>query len=551
MKLAKRWLAFAAAALMIASLALMAGCKPKKPPMQDNVPFDFPYPEHIDLTWYYGYDNTYFGDAFTNIEDHPFLKRLEQATNVHMTYQLPTATSLEGGRAEIQTMLAADEMTDLVTQAYFGLDLAGSTLDSVIDEEIYLCLNDYIDIQMPNFKNLCNEYAEIERTITTTQGNIVYLPKISTLDIAAEVNGSQRQTGGLLIRKDFLDEIQFVSEDGVSTVPVTIADWERCLTDFQLKLNVATPLSIGSLKYCASMSQDAFITCYNQRYEWYLDQNGKVAYGAIGDGVKKYCEMMGKWVSNGLAVCNDLDAAARASDDVGAWGGSAEDIMTCKNNAANPNYELVACPDPVVNVGDKIVCRGKGTPIGSSDRDQVYLAFSCSQPAIAAKWLDQFYTADAFYQCSYGVENEDYTKNADGTVTFTDKIKNAADPTGGINGMHYGIAQNAFLDGMWHDGNVISNHAYSAEAIAACDVWSQATAEFSFPTSVLSFEQEEADALKELNNFWMNQQSYLVGYVKNGDDMSTWDDFMSAMNEAGIEEYVEIYQAAYDRYLAS
>ena len=549
MKFVKRSLALAGAALIVGSLALMTGCN-KKIPVQENVPFKFPYPEHIELTWYYGYNDTYFDGAFTAIEDHPFLKRLEEKTNVHMIYKVPTATSLEGGRDEIQTMLAADDMTDLVTQAFFGLDLAGSTLDSVIDEEIYLPLNEYIDIQMPNFKALCQEYAEIERSITTTQGNIVYLPKISALDIAASVNGTQRQTSGMLIRKDFLDEIQFVSEDGVSGVPITIADWERCLTEFQVKLNVATPLAIGIQKYAASMGQDVFITCYHSRYEWYLDENGKVAYGTIGEGVRKYCEMMGRWVNNGLAVPVDADATLKTSNDLGAWVGSADDIMTLKNLSNNPTYELVACPDPVVNVGDKVVCRGKDYPIGSSDANQVYLAFTCSQPAIAAKWLDQFYTVDAFYECSYGVENEDYTKNADGTVTFTDKIKNASDPTGGTNGMRYGIAQNAFGDGMWHDGNVIANYVYSPEAIAACDVWSQATAEYSFPTSVLSFEQEEADALKQQGNFWGSQMNYLVGYSRGG-DMSTWDEFIASMKDAGIDEKIEIYQAAYDRYLAS
>jgi len=549
MKLVKRFLALAAVALIIGSLALMAGCK-KKVPVQDNVPFDFPYPEHIELTWYYGYDDTYFEGAFTSIEEHPYLQRLEQATNVHVTYQLPTATTLEGGRDEIQTMVAAGDMTDLVTQAFFGLDLAGSTLDSVIEEEIYLGLNDYIDIQMPNFKALCSEYAELTRTITTAQGNIVYLPKIFVQDIAASVNGTQRQTSGLVIRKDFLDEIQFVSEDGVSAVPVTVRDWERCLSEFQSKLAVDTPLAIGSLKYAASMGQDVFITCYNSRYEWYLDQDGKVAYGVIGDGVKNYCATMGDWVNKGYAYAIDTNTTMCTSDDLGAWVGSADNIMNMKTLSNNPNYELVACPDPVVNVGDKIVCRGKEYPVGTGSRHQVYLAYTCSQPAIAAKWLDQFYTEQSFYECSYGVENEDYTKNDDGTVTFTDKIKNTADPLGGVSGLRYGIAQNAFGDGMWVDGDVIENYVYTAEAIAACDVWSQSTAEFSFSTDVLSFTQEEADAIAGLKDPWSSQQNFLVGYAKGG-DMSTWDEFIAEMYESGIEDKIDIYQAAYDRYLAS
>ncbi len=531
-KIVNRLLALAGAALMLGSLALMTSCN--KIEVVPNVPFEFPCEDHIELTWYYGYDDTYFTGDFTALEDHPYMKRREEATNVHVKYQVPTADSLEGGRAEIETMLASGTLTDMVTQAYFGLTLEGPTLDSVIDEGIYLDLDDYIDIQMPNFNKLREEYSIIDKVITTTYGNVVYIPMISGI----ENLNRQRQTGGLVIRKDFLDELQL-------QVPVTIDDWYNVLTAFKVKKGLETPLSIGSLKYAASMGQDVIITAYDARYEWYLDRDKKIAYGATSEGVKNYVTTMSRWVAEGLAVANDLTAEQRSSDDVGAWVGGAQDIMTCKQNASNPDYELVACPDPVVNVGDKITCRGSSFPLGSSSRMQVYLSAECSQPAVACKWLDLFFTTDSFMESSYGVEGEDYNKDADGNITFTDKIKNNPD------GIRYGIEQNAYLNSFWHDADVIINYTYTEAANAACDVWSQSTNEYSFDGAVLQFTPEESESLASLNGFWGQQQDFLKGMVLGNRELTDWDEFVTNMNNIGLEDYIAIYQQAYDRYLAS
>lgn len=530
-KIANRLFALAGAVLMAGSLVLMTSCKPK---VQPNEPFEFPYKERVELTWYYGYDDTYFTGDFTALEDHPFMKRREEDTNVHITYQIPTATTLEGGRGEIETMIASGTMTDMVTQAYFGLTLEGPTLDSVIDEEIYLNLNEYVSVQMPNFNAMREEYSVIDKVIKTTYDNIVYIPMVSGIDNL----DSQLQTGGLVIRKDFLDELQL-------EVPVTIDDWYNVLTAFKVKKGLETPLSIGSLKYAASMGQDVIITAYDARYEWYLDRDKKVAYGATSEGVKNYVTTMSRWVAEGLAVANDLTAEDRASDNVGAWVGGAQDIMTCKQNSSNPDYELVACPDPVVNVGDKITCRGSSFPLGNSSKMQVYLSAECSQPAVACKWLDLFFTQESYMESSYGVENEDYTIDAEGNVTFTDKIKNNAD------GIRYGIEQNAYLNSFYHDPDVIVNYTYNDAARAACDVWSQSTNEYSFDGALLQFTADESEMLAELDGFWVQQQDYLKGMVLGNRELTDWDEFVTNMHDIGIDDYVSIYQAAYDRYLAS
>lgn len=491
----------------------------------------FPYGEKINLSWYYGYYSGYFTGDFVKLEDHPFMKRREEDTNIHITYQVPTATTLEGGRAEIETMLASGTLTDLVTQTYFGLALEGPTLDSVIDEEIYLNLTELSEQNMPNFNRMRERFPLIDKIIETPRDNIVYIPMLSGLEKDVD---HPKQTGGLVIRKDFLDECQL-------DVPETVDDWNNVLTKFK-QMGVETPLALGSMKYSPSMGYDMFITAYGQRFEWYLGEDGTVKYGVTEEGVHEYVKLMNRWVSDGLAAAVDVTADLRTSDKLGAWVGTANDIMTCKQNAINPNYELVACPDPVLKIGDTINGRQKTDPVGSADRNQVYLSADCSDPQAACRWLDLFFTGESYMESSYGLEGEDYTIDADGNVTFTEKITQNAD------GLRYGIEQNAFLNSFWRDPDVVTDHTYTEEANAACKVWSKAGTNQYLNTNYLSFTEQESNTLQSSSLFWVLQQYYLKGMILGDCELSKWDEYITEMNEAGLEKYIAIYQAAYDRF---
>lgn len=275
----KKLLTALLAAMIILSLsACVAGIDPEhgeskstisseissEPDEQEKAPLDivsdfknlqkedvFPYGEKINLSWYYGYYSGYFTGDFVKLEDHPFMKRREEDTNIHITYQVPTATTLEGGRAKIETMLASGTLTDLVTQTYFGLALEGPTLDSVIDEEIYLNLTELSEQNMPNFNRMRERFPLIDKIIETPRDNIVYIPMLSGLEKDVD---HPKQTGGLVIRKDFLDECQL-------DVPETVDDRNNVLTKFK-QMGVETPLALGSMKYSPSMGYDMFITAY-------------------------------------------------------------------------------------------------------------------------------------------------------------------------------------------------------------------------------------------------------------------------------------------------
>lgn len=536
MKNVKRLLALASALLMVVTLALMTSCD-KKIPVQVNEPFTFPYHTRVNLTWWNAYDDTYFDtENFTAIEDHPYMKRMVEETNVYVEYVIPTADSLHGMRDELQGMMAAGACPDMVSHMFHDIYTDGYTLDAVIDEEIYLQLNEFIDVQMPNFTALMNQYSIIDKVIRTPQDNIVYIPNL----VGVDSYETPVMTSGIVIRKDFLDTLQL-------DVPVTFADWDEVLRGFQ-SMGIDTPFSTGSMPYAASIGDELFLSAYGQAYEWYIDkETGKVAHGNTTDGMKGYVTQLNKWVSEGLMIVGDVNQDQKITDEVGAWAGNATEIMQLKGMATNENYEIVACPDPVLNEGDKITCRANYRPIGVHTIGNIHLAFDCSQPAIAAKWIDQMFSEEKYLEASYGIKGEDYNLDAEGNVVFTEKI------TGFKNGIRYGIAQNAFLESFWRDGNVMINYGYTPEAKAACEIWSLSTREHSMVNSdVLALTEEEAavvDGLTGAGQFFFAQFD-IKNFITGSKPLDEWDAYVANMNEMGLDELIETYQIAYDRYLA-
>lgn len=539
MKMLKRILALASAALLISVMALMTGCSTKQS-VQDNVPFDFPYPERVNLTWWNAYDATYLTGDFDTIEEHPYLQRMLKETNVYVEYVIPTANTLHGMRDELQNLMAAGECPDMVSQMYHDITKEGNTMDAIIDEEIYLPLNDLIDVQMPNFKSLLEQYAIINKVIRTPQDNIIFIPDLTNL----EDYMNPVMTSGIICRRDFLDQLNYDDD----WVPVTVADWEEVLRGFET-LGVDIPFSAGSMPYAASIGDELFLTCYDQAYEFYLDkETGKVAHGMTTDGMKEYVTTISDWVARGLMVINDISEdptmEQKLTNEIGAWAGNAVEMMELLKLAPNDDYELVACPDPVLNEGDKITYRGNYRPIGVHTIGNIHLSWDCSQPAIAAKWIDQMFSDEKYMEASYGIEGEDYTKDADGNITFTKKIMENPD------GARYGIYQNTFTGSFWRDGNVMVKFGYTAEAVKACEVWSTATRENSMISSdALALTEEEEAVKATFGNFFFIQLS-LKGFASGTKPIEEWNDYVNQMYQAGLEELVLIYQNAYDRYLA-
>ena len=547
MKNVKRLLCLGAVFAMVLSMALLTSCKEKPFILPNDKYIEFPIEKNVKFTWWYDYDDTYYTGDFAKLEDHPFMKELQQKSNVSIEFVRPTSSggTLGDLSSELNSLIAAGDMTDLVTHGSYTPSYEGSSIDALIDNEIYQGLNDFIDMQMPNFNALREEYSVIDKVIVTGQGNILWIPRLNNMTSYQ----NPTLTGGMVVRKDLLDEIQFLSEDGVSNYPVTIRDWERMLEQFQL-IGVQNPVSIFMGYGWVTFTGDVFLSAWDVKVELYRDpETGAVAYGAMSDGFYQYMQLMNRWYSNGWLGNNNLTVDQKtAANFVGSWFGSADDVANLAKQSDNPNYELIGVPDPVLEVGDKIVMRDSLLPLGTAARDNVFVAYDCENGPLACRLLDEFYTQEAYDRTSYGIKDTDYTDNGDGTITFTDKIKNNPD------GIRYGVYQNAFLESFWRDPDVLVKYVYEQNVLDAIAQWSKSSCEYSFmDRGALAFTEEEQAMLDGVSDIYgpvaLSSRSIVTGDAGVG--LEQWDEYVAGVRETGIEEYVEVMQSAWDRFLAN
>lgn len=526
----------ACAAMLVASAALMQGCDFNKE-VDVTQPVVFPLEKEATLTWYYPWGTTYLSD-YEDLNEHPFMQELKEKTNINIEFTYPTMEAFNGAGGEYESYLASEEYFDMATHNWYFPAHSGTTIDGAIDDGIYRNLTDLVSIHMPNFQSYMNKYANLAKLVQTQMGNILYIPKVTAYSVEENV----QQTTGLVVRQDMLDEFQL-------DAPTTISEWYTVLTTLKVSGGVDYPVQVGY--WGGPWTGSAFFTAYGVGNSHQFDEDGNIVYAPMLDGTKEYLIEMNKWYTEGLIGYGDEYNTTdyKISDDMAAFWTSADELETLRTTGTNPNYKLTAVQCPTLEKGDVIKVLGNTTgtnvTFGSAQAGSVFISQACDYPHYALAWLDQFYTDEMFYRTSYGVEGTDYTKNEDGTITFTDKIKNDSE------GMRWAIAHNAFLDSMYRDGQVFVKYAYSEEVAVAITEWSKGTDELTIPadSTRLTAEEEELKAASVGN--YAAQIWGLKGFLTGDTPFTEWDAYIAQFYEMGVQEECDIMKSAYDRWLST
>ncbi len=532
----KRALSVFSAAAVVLSVSLICACEKKQ--VFPNEPITLPLENTYTLSYWMNLDSNYMND-YSGYSQHPYYNWLEEQTNIHIDFYTPTSASGEISdlRTEWVQMIASGSMTDMVEHYYFFPDLEGATIDSAEEEELYYTLNEYIDVQMPNFQALMAQYSVISKLIYTPYGNIMYIPKLTGVE---DENKDAPITQGLAIRKDMLEELQL-------DVPETIGDWEETLTALKVSLGVENPLMLGEMRLDAALTGDPFLSAYGVSYKFFIDEDtGKLDYGCITEEMYEYVSLLNRWITEGIA---DMGTAVTEehmlSNDTAAFYITVNQMIDFNSRSTVPNYELTACPYPVLNEGDFITVYDTYMPIGNQEVNATYITMNCDSPALAAKWLDQLFTEESFMRASYGEEGVDYNIDAEGNISFTSNV------TGHEKGAVSGLYSRCLPTAMYCDRDVLVDLIYSDEQREAVETWSDVSRERSvIRTTSMNMTAEEQDTMSHFGNFWSIQTTSLKAFMSGTKDLSEWDDYVRQMNEAGLQEYIAIEQSAWDRYLA-
>lgn len=453
---------------------------------------------------------------------------LEAATGCSIDFNmLGEATAEE----KTNIMLASGDMTDF----YTGLGSYGNNLTGAIHDGILFDMAPMLEEYAPDYKALLDSDAELAASATNPDGTISMF-----VSQAADVVEK-----GILIRQDWLDKLGLEA-------PTNREALEDILHQFQSEMGASMPILMNfgletglsgsfNVSYAGMRSMDYQLT----------EPNGKEVVACFAsENFIEYLVYLNHLYNDGL-ITDDFMSTGREygnwessyySGKCGVWSDGFRELDPAnRSNADDPNYMVspIALTDYDCHVAERSTASMNG---------MLFLTTACEKPELAMEMINYCYTTDGRHNGLYGMEGEGYTLTDDGKVQLTENLTN--NPNWSLNNalLWYGAAQ-------WMP--TCTDMEYyeligAKESIDGIKYWTDNGGDkaMKLPAGV----SLSAEANTEFNNLASDVLTLFsegaVRVVTGALDEAGYRALIENANGMGLARMTELYQEAYDAYLA-
>lgn len=453
---------------------------------------------------------------------------LEAATGCSIDFNmLGEATAEE----KTNIMLASGDMTDF----YTGLGSYGNNLTGAIHDGILFDMAPMLEEYAPDYKALLDSDAELAASATNPDGTISMF-----VSQAADVVEK-----GILIRQDWLDKLGLEA-------PTNREALEDILHQFQSEMGASMPILMNfgletglsgsfNVSYAGMRSMDYQLT----------EPNGKEVVACFAsENFIEYLVYLNHLYNDGL-ITDDFMSTGREygnwessyySGKCGVWSDGFRELDPAnRSNADDPNYMVspIALTDYDCHVAERSTASMNG---------MLFLTTACEKPELAMEMINYCYTTDGSHNGLYGMEGEGYTLTDDGKVQLTENLTN--NPNWSLNNalLWYGAAQ-------WMP--TCTDMEYyeligAKESIDGIKYWTDNGGDkaMKLPAGV----SLSAEANTEFNNLASDVLTLFsegaVRVVTGALDEAGYRALIEDANGMGLARMTELYQEAYDAYLA-
>ena len=493
------------------------------------------YPLDTDETLtYWGELNVNIASNYTSMEDTPLGQAWQEATGVDIEFQHPAIGQVS---EQFNLLMSKQTLPDMIEYSWITYP-GGPT--KAIDDGVIIPLNDIIDQYCPNLKAYLEANPEIDRMVKTDDGTYYCFPFIRG-------DESLLCNTGPMIRQDWLDDLGL-------EVPTTVDEWYEALKAFKEEKGATAPFTY---QYSSKGLTDynPFAGAFGAIRDFFLDEDGKVIYGAVQEGYKNYLMEMNKWMEEGLI---DPDLATLTSDQVSAkitngsagasfgWAGSNMGTWIASGQSTDPNYNLVPTPYPTLKEGEtpKFGRRENNYPGAGS----VVITTSCENVELAARFLDYGYSEEGHMMFNFGIEGESYNM-VDGKPVYTDMILHNEDGlsiTATLGGYTRANTSGPFVQDKEY---ITQYYSYPAQA-ATLDLWSATDAKNYVLPPITPTVDESKEPAQIMNEIATYRDEMTLKFILGTESFDNWDTYVSTIESMGLDRALEIENAALDRYNA-
>ena len=464
------------------------------------------------------------------------IQNFEEMLNVNLEFVHPSVGAEKEG---FSTMLASGEYPDMIFEGYVESYYAGGLAMAYEDGLVY----DYTELvspeTTPNYWSYVMDDPYLAKIAVDDFGRNVHL--------GSQVSGSEEICTcmwGLMIRQDLLDEAGL-------EVPVTIDDWTNMLRKFK-EMGVKYPLLLNKSGYW--LSRNAFSSAWNiDARNFNLTEDGKVVYGPATPEYKEYLSTIAMWYKEGLinpdfATDTQSDTWAMLASDEGgcvadhtyAYATNYHTVLDVDNH---PEEALVAAQMPKLTA-DAPLTRVMVTNRGLGK--QKYICESSEHKEECVALLDALYYPEIEFMFSNGIEGVGYNLNDYGypVITNVEYDENASvEDKRCMRLYNFETESDSDLDYI-----TTSKYCYGPQP-DTCILYSQCGYDLLWPKGA-SFTAEEAEVIADYRtDVETYRDEMMMKFITGTADIETeFDDYVAKLNELGLQELQEVYEASYARF---
>ena len=480
------------------------------------------------LTYWYSYP-PFVPNFLDDVSNKEIYQAINQAVGVNIQV---VGYSLVNANEQFQLMVASGDYTDIIYS--FGSNYSGS-IEGAVEDEIITDLGPYLEEYAPDYMNYILTDEEVALAVHTDAG---YVPAFAGIgDENVSVNGGQ------IIRTDYLDAIG-------KEMPTTYDELEEVLTAFKNELNIPSPYWSNPSGYVVEMTAGYGI------YPGFYVDDGQVRYGFYDEGYFDYLTMMNRWYETGLlyadfAAQQNLqqfpDSSLVTNNQVGVWFNSLNEMTAyTPETATDPNFAITGMP---------ILTREKGETTHfctAFSRVSVntgnFISTNCKDLELAMAWCNYWYTEKGTLLANYGIEGESY-EMVDGKPQFTDLVTNNPD-------MAFDIAISVYCEfngGGYYVLNEKTDSNYSEVQLQARKNWLENSDGANVYPSYAALNAEESAIYgAKIGDVDTYVEEMTLKYITGAEPLTdeSFQTYQATLDGFGMQECIQVYQNAYDRYLA-
>ncbi len=475
-------------------------------------------------------------------DDLQAMKYAEEITGVDIKFTIVNSESLQ---TNFQLMVASGAITDLVS----GASDQYASSAQMIEDGVAIDLMEYQD-SLPNFWNVLNYYDAYKPMAITLDGT---MPEVIC------IADDYLTQSGMQIRKDWLDKLGMDVPETIDELHDALLGFvNECGADKALLLTGSPQMTgtsivggMGTIGYDPSTTSNMYVV------------DGEVRNGFLDEEYKEYMEMIAQWYDEGIIA---KDFATESNDpftsnadsyiqggNAGVWSSMSDnmDQNLEAGKSLDPDYDIVPMAQPMETAGEifhfgdsRIGANAMGKNIAISD--------CCDDIELACSWIDFFFSEEGIRLANYGLVDNDNWDSSDDTYSDIDTEMNLERLTDGTFPMisfgttYYTLACVATLQ----DFDRVFG-TYSDLNLSAMELWTETSDDLYTLPAAMELTIEESE---RYSNIWNDLSTYadteifkfVMGEYNFDED---WDAFIDELKEMGIEECVDIYQGAYDRYV--